>query len=246
MDKLQREYAQVLRDHELNKDELDYSILDRHIGLLSASEMLLGSAVSIFDLFKRTHVYESACHKELFGCNGGDRADVHIHPDDFELVMKNGIAAMRHVFNGNKYAKYSKMIREYRALVKGQYKRITEEIQVLETDTKGNVWLSLCIVNVSPNQTAPYKVNSLLIDSHTGDVFSPLDEYYDKDSVLTLREIEILRLIESGKLSKEIADMLNISVNTVNTHRQRILKKLNVDNSIEAIKYAHVLGLFDC
>ena len=51
--------------------------------------------------------------------------------------------------------------------------------------------------------------------------------------------------IEQGKLSKEIADKLHISVHTVNTHRQRILKKLKVDNSIEAIKYARILGSFD-
>ena len=57
------------------------------------------------------------------------------------------------------------------------------------------------------------------------------------------REREILRLIGRGKLSKEIADQLAISVHTVNTHRQRILEKLNVDNSMEAVRYASARGL---
>jgi DNA-binding CsgD family transcriptional regulator len=61
---------------------------------------------------------------------------------------------------------------------------------------------------------------------------------------LTKREKEILGLIASGLLSKEIADKLFISVNTVNTHRQRILEKLDAGNSMEAIKYASSLGIF--
>ena len=60
---------------------------------------------------------------------------------------------------------------------------------------------------------------------------------------LSGREREILRLIGRGKLSKEIADQLAISVHTVNTHRQRILEKLNVDNSMEAVRYASARGL---
>jgi len=52
-----------------------------------------------------------------------------------------------------------------------------------------------------------------------------------------------LQLIAKGLISKQIADKLFISVNTVNTHRQRILEKLNADNSFKAIKYASKLGI---
>lgn len=245
MKKLEDEYKQILRNHAIDDNTLDYSILERHIEHLSADPFFKGSALSVFDMYKKTHVYESECHKELFKNEDETVHDVEIHPEDFEMVMKNGIAAMRHVFQGNRYAKYSKLIREYRALIKGCYRRITEEIQVLETDENGNVWLALSIVNISPNQQSPYTVKSVLINSYTGDIFSPLDEYYDRDVILSSREIEILKFIEQGKLSKEIAEQLNISVNTVNTHRQRILKKLKVYNSIEAIKYAQTLGLLD-
>ncbi len=78
-------------------------------------------------------------------------------------------------------------------------------------------------------------VRSQLIDTKTGDTFTPLDDLYDRDTILTAREIEILKKIAQGLLSKEIAGMLGLSVHTVNTHRQRILAKLNVNNSIEAL-----------
>ena len=50
-------------------------------------------------------------------------------------------------------------------------------------------------------------------------------------NVLTSRECEILKHIAEGKTSKEIADELCISKNTVDTHRNKMLQKLNLANS---------------
>ncbi|WP_312077222.1 response regulator transcription factor [Chryseobacterium sp.] len=58
-----------------------------------------------------------------------------------------------------------------------------------------------------------------------------------KDS-LTKRETEILVLICDGLSSKDIAEKLFISINTVETHRKKILTKLNVKNSVGIVKYA--------
>ena len=51
----------------------------------------------------------------------------------------------------------------------------------------------------------------------------------------TQRDLVILQLIQKGLLSKEIAHNLCISIHTVNIHRQNLLHKLGVQNSIEAI-----------
>lgn len=58
-----------------------------------------------------------------------------------------------------------------------------------------------------------------------------------KDS-LTKRETEILKLICDGLSSKDISTKLFISINTVETHRKKILTKLNVKNSVGILKYA--------
>lgn len=65
----------------------------------------------------------------------------------------------------------------------------------------------------------------------------------DYENILSKREMEVLRLIDQGLLSKEISDNLCISINTVNRHRQNILQKMKVDRAIEACKLAHVMGL---
>jgi DNA-binding CsgD family transcriptional regulator len=60
---------------------------------------------------------------------------------------------------------------------------------------------------------------------------------------LTSREREILQMIAEGKTSKDISAVLNISLNTVNTHRNHIMEKLGIDNIAQLTKYAIRLGL---
>ncbi len=60
---------------------------------------------------------------------------------------------------------------------------------------------------------------------------------------LTSREIEILRLITLEKSTAEIAEMLFISISTVETHRANLMKKLNVKSAIGMVKFAIKHGL---
>jgi DNA-binding CsgD family transcriptional regulator len=55
------------------------------------------------------------------------------------------------------------------------------------------------------------------------------------EKAFSKREIEIIRLIAQGRSSKEIAQKLHISLDTVKTHRKRILEKTNCANSAELI-----------
>ncbi len=59
---------------------------------------------------------------------------------------------------------------------------------------------------------------------------------------LTVREREILKLIAEGKSSKEIGELLCISVRTVERHRANVLDKLNVNKTVDLVKYAFRKG----
>ena len=61
-----------------------------------------------------------------------------------------------------------------------------------------------------------------------------------KAANLTIRELEILKLIESEKNNKDIAAQLYISERTVETHRKNIYRKTNTNSIIGLIKYAYV------
>ncbi len=64
-------------------------------------------------------------------------------------------------------------------------------------------------------------------------------------NILTEREREILKLIASGLTNRKIADKLSISVKTVETHRARILQKLDFHTTAELVKYAIKTGLLE-
>lgn len=60
---------------------------------------------------------------------------------------------------------------------------------------------------------------------------------------LTTREREVLVLIAEGKSNKEIADRLGIGVRTIETHRERIMRRLNIHSVAGLTKYAIANGL---
>jgi len=60
---------------------------------------------------------------------------------------------------------------------------------------------------------------------------------------LTAREREILQLIAEGKSHQQIADLLYISVRTVDTHRNNIMKKLNLHDTASLVTYAIKHGI---
>jgi len=62
-------------------------------------------------------------------------------------------------------------------------------------------------------------------------------------TVLTVREREVLQLLAEGKSTKQIASTLNLSVKTVETHRQQIMDKLEIRTVAELTKYAIREGL---
>lgn len=62
---------------------------------------------------------------------------------------------------------------------------------------------------------------------------------------LSEREREVLKLIGEGCTNQEIAQMLTLSPNTVQTHRSRIMDKLNLHNRAQLMKYAMRKGLID-
>ena len=63
------------------------------------------------------------------------------------------------------------------------------------------------------------------------------------DDPLTIREKTIIQLLAEGKTSKDIADLLYISVFTVRRHRDNIMRKLNIKKLADLIKYALSRGI---
>lgn len=124
----------------------------------------------------------------------------------------------------------------------GVYYAITHRMFYVQSCSKGSLWLALCLYNFSKETS--FEVNTeygMIYNSAMGTIIDVDNSKFD--NILSKREKEILQLIEKGKISKEIADSLSISKNTVSRHRQNILEKLRVKNSLEACRIAKELQI---
>ena len=83
------------------------------------------------------------------------------------------------------------------------------------------------------------KVSSYVVDGFlrdTGEEPQPLDE-------LTERQREILQLIAEGRSTKEIASILDVSIKTVETHRARLMERLDIHDVPGLVRFAIRTGL---
>ena len=71
-----------------------------------------------------------------------------------------------------------------------------------------------------------------------------LDQVWEvfQKPILSIREIEVLKLIAEGKSNKEIGVLLSISVHTVENHRANIMNKLNLRSTADLTRYAMEKG----
>lgn len=106
-------------------------------------------------------------------------------------------------------------------------------LRALDETSKGRVYLSPQITDKIVQNYTLHENN--LINEDKNDLFSKL----------TPREREILKLLAEGKSNKDIASLLWISSATVKTHRNNIMRKLQINNIANLVVYAVKAGLVE-
>jgi DNA-binding NarL/FixJ family response regulator len=91
-------------------------------------------------------------------------------------------------------------------------------------------------VLTTANQQSFYISESLKYNAEKSKIFR--DQFVNKMK-LTEREIEIIRFLARGNSSADIASALHLSTHTINTHRKNILRKLEMNSTIELVHFAH-------
>ena len=78
-------------------------------------------------------------------------------------------------------------------------------------------------------------------------IFEVTNRGTKRDLLATLspRQREVLRLIAEGKTTKQIAQVLEISVKTVETHRAQLMERLGIHDVAGLVRYAIIVGLID-
>ena len=252
IDKIEKAVENILPTSSAFINELDYSVIERKkADWLKLSE-LTHSIVLVFDCCTKKFVFVSNNIPQSYGIdserlfiNGHEPVLEIIHPGDiyYGLLVRKKIYSLLSSLSAEEKMKH-KMVHEMRVKnVRGEYIRIIEQEQAIELDKSGNIWLMLSVIDVDASHESEI-TKSHLYNFETGEqIFIDLSDTLEEP--LTNRELSVLQLMKQGLLSKEIANSLNVSINTINTHRQNILLKLKAYNSIEAVNIAQRLGLLN-
>lgn len=120
----------------------------------------------------------------------------------------------------------------------GNYIQVLHRTIYIYLPESKEVWLALCLYG--PVWDAGVYEN-IILNTANGETVKL--NHLKAEVILSERERQILNYIGKGMISKDIAAALSISKNTVSRHRQEILRKLKVRNSIEAYNIAKELNI---
>lgn len=249
---LQNRMSRLLDSQKPSPEHTDYSILNYHMRLLGQLALVENSSMTIYDILQRKYVFVRNRFRELIEYDEQVASEQGyafffrlMHPDDIPFVLDTSIRSIEYLQEvPPAVRKDYKTVFEFRLRNReGKYIRFIQQLVNLELDLAGNMWLILILMDVDPNQQGGKLLLRTMKNMKTGQVIPFSEERDERLSQLTKREIEILGLIAKGMASKEIAEQLFLSVNTVNNHRQRIIEKMDVSSTSEALTYAMRIGI---
>lgn len=256
MDVLRKELNQIYSSQHLENEFLDADIVERCKTIVANMSSITNACCVITDA-ARDYCYlfsgelatllglsdEPSLYREI-SSSDEDEIYTRLHPED--LVEKRMLEY--------EFFKYVDCLppedkMRFKATCRirvkdkdGKYLILDNSTQIMHPSPSGKIWLILCCYDLSPCQDVAGGINANIKNNHSGEIIG-LSFSERKNHILTAREKEILLLIKEGKPSKQIADVLGISIHTVNRHRQNILERLSVGNSLEAIMAATSMGL---
>lgn len=153
---------------------------------------------------------------------------------DIAMPMLNGLEATRQI---------KKQHPEVKVLVLTMYDHEEYFRQLLEAGASGYIIKRAAAGELVAAIRAVYNGQAVLSPAITRLL---LEDYLHRDAgkseadpdALSPREREVLQLIAEGKTSREIAEILNLSVKTIQSHRTSLMQKLDLHDKGELIKYA--------
>ncbi|HJV98074.1 response regulator transcription factor [Pseudarthrobacter sp. RMG13] len=160
---------------------------------------------------------------------------------DIAMPQMTGIQAAREI---------SRSAPDVRILILSMYDNEQYFFEALRAGASGYVLKSVADRDLIEACRAAMRGESFL---YPGAVTALIRDYLERDrrgdrmpdSILTSREEQITKLIAEGNSAKEIADILRISVKTVDRHRANVLQKLGLRDRLDLTRFAIRTGLIE-
>lgn len=212
-----------------------------------------GAIAVLSDMRKNSSSIYYGCFAQALGISGQEQTasvssiwEEHllrmVHPDDLhdkylQELWFLGFVLQQRPAQRSHYHLECELRMRYR---QGNYLPVRHRMFYVFDKKSSRPWLALCLYQPMPTSLSAKAVIVSSADGKTTEI-----DNGDTAQLLSGRERQILQCIAQGLTSKEIAARLCISIHTVNRHRQDILLRLNVKNSVEACQVAKGLSLFE-
>lgn len=256
MDILRKELTEFYLSQELSSENLNEivveqsrELIEKLVAVTNGCGVLTDASsdicyISTGNCGVQMGISSSVSQRLVIASSDEDLIYERIHPED--LVDKRFLE-----FEFFKFIDSQPMLEKYHSIAKctlrmkdknDQYRLVDNTTQILRLSPRGKVWLILCTYSFSSASDMQEGIRPCIVNTFSGDIMR-LSFGRQRNSVLSEREKQVLLLIKAGLSSKLIADRLCISINTVNRHRQNILEKLSVANSVEAVAAATLMKI---
>ncbi|PCH69161.1 MAG: hypothetical protein COC06_08110 [Bacteroidales bacterium] len=231
-------------------EDIDYKNAERHIPFFKMIDSTTTSIVVVTDYYKHNYYYYSENLDKAFGFHNKISLMDHnwfrrrFHPED-HIINLAAVKALEFITQQPiEERKNYKFTFEFRVLNdENKYIRLIVQNFILELDNNGKVWIDMKLFDISPIQDINKPGVAVFSNKITREVIFTMEGQKESSENISNREKQVLGMIAEGLRSKEIAEQLFISVNTVNNHRKNLMDKLGVSNSSEAVSIAKSLGI---
>ena len=246
-------FKKLFSARECIVSQADYDTFEHKSNLLKQLAEVENSSMSVFDMKKGEYLFVRSKFdtqlyypvNDIFKRNPGYFFELMPEPD-LVFALDTTVKAFHFLQELDRnHLKEYKLVFEFRLSdPAGNLYRFLQQCVVLEQDKPGNIWMVLILNDMIPNKIGENRLLRKMIHLPTGKICLFQEEFEQKSkSFLSKRETEIIGLLSQGLQSKEISDRLFLSINTVNNHRQKIIEKLNVENTHEALRFAKTIGI---
>ncbi len=169
-----------------------------------------------------------------------------VHPDD--AYQRLNIYAHFEKFASDftiEELKPLRLLRCYRLKDKtGKYRKVLDTSLILSVSENKDILSFMGDIQLAPMISEFNLATGVVINSQNGDELQSFNLKKESSNIaLTKREVQVLRMIVSGKRNKEIAQLLFLSVYTVDTHRKNIMSKLGIKSPLELVWKALEMNL---
>ena len=237
-------YKEIFKSH-------DNPLLKEHIDKIIELDVYLPYNSTFFCITNTQDLSFEYISKNLNACLGMDREDLKakgmrylwskMHPDDLDVWLKALDELMNFTLKEVAVEDRSKMNYTWNYRLKngqGDYVNIVQNTTPLEFDNANKPIIGLAHYTVlSPNIKMQICASAKVLNDRNEYETVYFNNFSQKllSDGISNRERDVVRLLVLNYSSKEIAERLSISSNTVDTHRRNILKKLNISSTGELI-----------